>query len=80
MSDLERDLAYENMRLFVNHASMYLAFYEHCRCGDTGGLEESLNLQTVFFHGAKKPKYAAEWLRQAIKRNCFWSDEYKEIW
>lgn len=79
LSDPERDLAYENMRLFVNHASVYLAFYEHCRSGDTGGLEQSLNIQTMFFQGAKKPKYAAEWLRQAIKRKCFWSDEYKEI-
>ena len=49
MSDPERDLAYENMRLFVNHASMYLAFYEHCRSGDTGGLEESLNISKSDF-------------------------------
>ena len=39
-----------------------------------------MNLQTIFFQGAKKPKYAAEWLRQAVKRKCVWSEEYKEIW
>ena len=58
--DPQRDLVYENMRLFVNHASIYLAMYEHCRSGDSGGLEENLYLQTMFFHEAKKPKYAKE--------------------
>lgn len=54
--DPSRDLVFENMRLFVNHASIYLAFYEHCRWGDTGGLEKNLNLQMMFFYGAKKPR------------------------
>lgn len=79
-SDPERDLVYENMRLFVVQASIYMAMYEHCRSGDSGGLEENLYLQTMFFHGAKKPKYAKEWLRQAVKRCCFWSADYQEVW
>ena len=79
-SDPQRDLVYENMHLFVGQASIYLAMHEHCRSGDSGGLEENLYLQTMFFHGAKKPKYAKEWLRQSVKRNCFWSAEYREIW
>ena len=56
VGDVSRDLIFENMRLFVHHASIYLAFYEHCRWGDTGGLEKNLNLQTMFFYGAKKPR------------------------
>lgn len=56
VEDPLRDVVYENMRLFVNHATVYLAFYEHCRWGDTGGLDESLSLQSMFFHGAKKPR------------------------
>ena len=79
-TDPGRDLVYENMRLFVAQASIYMAMYEHCRSGNTGGLEENLYLQTMFFHGAKKPKYAKEWLRQSVKRTCFWSMEYREIW
>lgn len=79
-SDPQRDFVNENMRLFVGQASIYLAMYQHCRGGDSGGLEENLYLQTMFFHGAKKPKYAKEWLRQSLKRACFWSAEYREIW
>lgn len=79
-SDPQRDLVYENMRLFVAHASIYLAMHEHCRGGDSGGLGENLYLQTMFFHGGKKPKYAKEWLKQSLKRACYWTPKYHEIW
>ncbi|KAF8462290.1 hypothetical protein BDZ91DRAFT_828583 [Kalaharituber pfeilii] len=80
LSRNSRDLAYENFILFLQHSTMYVDFYSAVRKGDSGRVERSLDLHSVFFHGTGRWNYAKELLDLQIDRRLLWTNEMRGYW
>lgn len=75
-----RDVGYENFILMLQHTTMYVDFYSAVRKGDSGRVERSLDMHTIFFHGTRRWNYARELLDLQIERRVEWSDDMRGVW
>ncbi|KAF8460194.1 hypothetical protein BDZ91DRAFT_833164 [Kalaharituber pfeilii] len=76
----QRDISYENFCLTLVHGGMYVDFYDAVRAGDSGRLERSLDMHTIFFFGCGRWNYARELLDLQVDRKLYWSDPMRGIW
>ena len=75
-----RDIPFENFCLTLVHAGMYLDFHDAIHVGDSGRVERSLDMHTIFFFGSRHWKYARELLNLQVDRHTLWSDHMRGIW
>ena len=79
-ADMQRDLAYENSLLFMQHMMLHHDFYCAMRKGDSGRLEKSMEMFLVLFEGAGKSNYAQEILEQQIDQKVIWKPYMRALW
>src|ERR1700738_1329667 len=76
----ERDLAFENAVLFIQHAMMYRDLSEAIRSGDSGRIEHCLQFLTIWYQASDEHNYARETIHLIACLRALWSQDLRQAW
>jgi hypothetical protein len=70
-----RDIAHENVVLFIQHGLMYRDFTNSMRTGDSGRVLHCLKFFTIWFQGSRSSNYSLETIYLSSCLSAIWSEE-----